>query len=308
MKKLSVFISFLLFFSSCNKEKLKDGADEDRMVPIRFELSLNPKSRSYFGNLLPKGNIQWGNSNNVEYLYVTIPYKLTYTISGQGTVVLGELVELKAEVDEPTDKLVFTGEVTSHNLLNSRPYHLYYFGNNGQGGEGTNVTNHYSDFRSLLLGKTVSFARQTGDIDDLGNYHIARIKVIAVPIKDKDGVIQRFELEAEELHNINSVAKLDLTGETTLRGTASELQSFTLLWNTSTNTFDEIIECVPGATIDVRGNAAHNSYVSLLPCDYGVYLECSKGRYDFSRGIRSNMLFIGGYSDNIEDARPLHWE
>ncbi len=308
MKKLSVFISFLLLFSSCNKEKMNEGVNEERMVPVRFELSMNSKTRSDFSNLLPKGNIQWGNSNNVEYIYVSIPYKCSYYVQGVGTITLGELLEMKAEIDEPTDKLVFTGEVPSNNLQNARQYHLYYFGNNGQGGEGTNITNHHSSYKNILIGKTVSFARQTGNIDDLGNYHLAKIKVKAVPIKDEEGVVQSFELVADDLQNINSIAKLDLTGETSLGGTAAELQSFTLLWNTSTNTFDEIIECVPGATIDVRGNAAHNSYVSLLPCDYGVYLECSKGRYEFLRGIRSNMLYVGSYSDDIEDARPLHWE
>ena len=141
----------------------------------------------------------------------------------------------------------------------------------------------------------------------MGNYHIAKIKVIAVPIKDKDGVIQRFELEAEELHNINSVAKLDLTGETTLRGTASELQSFTLLWNTSTNTFDEIIECVPGATIDVRGNAGKKSLITLLPTRESVTLECSKGKYEFTEGIKSNQVYLGGKGESIEDALPLKW-
>ena len=65
MKKLSVFISFLLFFSSCNKENMNEDVNEDRMVPVRFELSMNSKTRSDFNDLLPNGNIQWGNSKNV---------------------------------------------------------------------------------------------------------------------------------------------------------------------------------------------------------------------------------------------------
>ena len=128
------------------------------------------------------------------------------------------------------------------------------------------------------------------------------------PFKDSDGIVQSFELVADDLQNINSIAKLDLTGETSLGGTAAELQSFTLLWNTSTRSFDEIIENVPDATIDVSDNAGCNSYISLLPNDDNVYLECSKGRYEFVRGIRSNQLYVGSYADDINDARPLHWE
>ena len=308
MKKLSVFISFLLFFSSCNKERIDDNVNDDRMVPVRFELSLNSKTRSHFGDLLPNGNIQWGNSDNIEYLYVSIPYKCSYYVQGVGTITLGELLEMKAEIDGPTDKLVFTGEVPSNNLQNARQYHLYYFGNNGHGGEETNITNHYSSFENILIGKTISFARQTGNIDDLGNYHLAKIRVKAVPIKDDEGIVQSFELVADDLQNINSIAKLDLTGETSLGGTAAELQSFTLLWNTSTRSFDEIIENVPDATIDVSDNSGRNSYISLLPNDDNVYLECSKGRYEFVRGIRSNQLYVGSYADDINDARPLHWE
>lgn len=308
MKKLLVFVSFLLFFASCNKEKMNEGVNEERMVPVRFELSMNSKNRSSFKDLLPNGNIQWGNSKNVEYIYVSIPYKCSYLVQGAGTITLGELLEMKAEIDGPTDKLVFTGEVPSNNLQNARQYHLYYFGNNGHGGEETNITNHYSSFENILIGKTISFARQTGNIDDLGNYHLAKIRVKAVPIKDDEGIVQSFELVADDLQNINSIAKLDLTGETSLGGTAAELQSFTLLWNTSTRSFDEIIENVPDATIDVSDNSGRNSYISLLPNDDNVYLECSKGRYEFARGIRSNQLYVGSYADDINDARPLHWE
>lgn len=308
MKKFTVFIAVLLFLLSCNKEKMNETADEERLVPVRFELSLNSHTRSDFNDLLPNGNIQWGNSKNVEYIYVSIPYKCSYYVQGVGTITLGELLEMKAEVDGPTDKLIFTGEVPSNNLQNARQYHLYYFGNNGQGGEGTNVTNYHSSYKNILIGKTISFARQTGNIDDLGNYHLAKIKVKAVPIKDGDGVVQSFELVADDLQNINSVAKLDLTGETKLIGTAAELLNFTLLWNTSTKSFDEILEKAREATIDVSDNAGRNSYISLLPNDDDVYLECSKGRYKFVDGIKSNQLYIGRYADDIEDARPLHWE
>ena len=308
MKKLFLFVIVTLLFSQCGKEKIDITTDDDRMVPVTFELPLSQETRSYFGDLLPDGNIKWGNDNKVEYLYLSIPYKVAYHTSETGTIRLGELNELKAEVEEPTETLIFKGEVPANNLQNARQYHLYYLGNKGQGGEGTHVTNYYSDFQNILIGKTISFAKQTGDIKDLGDYHIAKIKVKANPIKDESGVVQSFELVADDLKNISSIAKLDLTGETTLGGTAAEIQSFTVLWNTTTKVFDDIIETVPGATIDVSTNAGKNSYISLLPYNGNVFFECSKGRYEFADGIGRNQLYIGSYSDDIEDARPLQWE
>lgn len=308
MKRLSVLVTFLLFLLSCNKEKMNEDADDNRMVPVRFEMSLNSNTRSYFGDLLPNGNIKWGNSKGVEYIYVSVPYSIAYHVSGVGTTVLGCLHEMKAEIDEQTDKLVFTGEIPANNLQNSRQYHLYYFGNNGQGGDDGNVTNYYADYQNTLIGKKISYARQTGDINELGNYHIAKIKVKATPVKDEEGVVQSFNLVAENLQTISSIAKLDLTGEKRLGGTAAELQSFTLLWNTTTRAFDEIMESVPGATIDVRDNAGRNSYITLLPNNDNVFLECTKGRYKFVDGIKSNRLYIGSNADNIEKARPLQWK
>ena len=308
MKRLLVLVAFLLFLLSCNKEKINEDADDNRMVPVRFEMSLKPKTRSYFGDLLPNGNIKWGNAKGVEYIYVSVPYAIAYHVGGVGTTVLGCLHEMKAEIDESADMLVFTGEIPANNLQNARQYHLYYFGNNGQGGDGTNVTNYYADYQNTLIGKKISYARQTGDINELGDYHIAKIKVMATPVKDEEGVVQSFNLVAENLQTISSIAKLDLTGEKRLGGTAAELQSFTLLWNTTTRAFDEIMESVPGATIDVRDNAGRNSYITLLPNNENVFLECTKGRYRFVDGIRGNRLYIGSNADDIEKARPLQWK
>ena len=309
MKKVLLVIALSFLLLSCKKEKMNCGTDEERLVPIRFELPLNSKTRSYFGDLLPNGNIKWGNNNNVERIYISIPYRYSYYVQGVGTIILGELRELKAEVDEPTDKLIFTGDAQANNLQNARQYHLYYFGNNGQGGDSTNVTNYYSDYKNMLIGKKISFARQTGDINELGNYHLAKIKVKATPIKDADGVVQSFDLVAGDLQNINSIAKLDLTEETVLGGTATEMQSFTLMWNTTTREFEEVIDNEPNATFDIRDNAGRNSYISLLPNDGdNVFLECSKGHYKFVDGIKSNQLYIGKNADNIENALPLRWE
>ncbi len=308
IRKICLIIIALMFmFTGCKKENI-DANEEERMVPVTFELSLNPDGKSYFGDLLPFGNIKWGNGSGVEYLYLSLPYKCSNYIIGVGTRTHGELLEMTAEISEPTDKLVFKGMVASNNLQNAKKYYLYYFGNNGQGNENTNVENYHTDYKNILIGKKLSFAQQTGSLDDLGNYHLAKINVKVKLIKDSDGVVQSFELVTDDLMNINSIAKLDLTGETSLGGSVAEVQSYTVLWNYTTKTFDEIIEVIPNAKIDVSNNCGSNSYISLLPIMDCAYLECSKGRYYFKKGVESNSLYIGSYADDINDALPLYWD
>lgn len=294
----------ILLFVRCSKDDLVEN-NEERLVPVSFELSLDPDSKSYFGDLLPFGNIKWGNENNIEYAYLSVPYRLGYYISGEIRI-YGELIEMKAEVDTFADKVIFRGEAQCNNLQNTKDYYLYYFGNDGQGGSNTNISNYR--FTNLLIGKKISFAKQTGDINELGKYHLAKIKVDAQPIYDADSVVQSFVLHAKELQNINSIAKLDLTDETKLSGTATEIQSFTVLWNVDTRSFDEIYETVSNSSIDISNNAGANSYISLLPNSNSVYLECSKGRVEFPNCIESNHLYIGGNADDINDALPLKWE
>ena len=312
MKKLSLlFMMFsLLLFTQCKKGELIDDGGDEKMLPVFFELSLDPNSKSYFGDLLPNGDIMWGNDEGVEYIYLTIPSRFGYMNQQLTSMAyIGTLVEMKAEIDANSDKLLFTGMLPETNYLNIKQCYLYYFGNNGIGDNGTNVTNHYDPYLKHLYGKTVSFAEQTGNIDELGDFHIGKISVKVTRMRDKEtGKYSHFEVTGDRFENINSIAKLDLTDETALGGTAAELQSFTLLWNFETEVFDEIIEVVPNATIDVSGNYGKDSYISLLPTLDNVYLECSKGRFDFTDGIISNSLYIGGNADNIDDALPLHWE
>ena len=309
MKKVPfLMIAFILLFTQCGKEQMEEHNEEGKLVPITFELPLTQETRSYFGDLLPNGEVKWGNDSNIEYIYISIPHTISYYYDSTGTVSLGSLVELKAEVNEPTDRLIFKGEAASNNLQNGRTYHLYYFGNNGQGLDGTNVKNYHSFFRNIMIGKKVTFSRQTGDINKLGDYHIAKIRVTTKKYKDESGMVQRFELVAKDLKNINSIAKLDLTGETKLGGTAAELQSFTVLWNPKADTFEEIIETIPSATIDVSNNAGKDSYISLLPVEENVFLECTKGRYNFTNGIGQNQLYVGSEATDIDAALPLRWE
>lgn len=312
MKKIYLLLMLLssLSFTQCKKAAPIDEDGQVEMIPVTFELSLNPDSKTYFGDLLPFGEINWGNDKAVEYIYLTIPSRYGYTNPDlPATVYIGSMFEMKADVSDYQDKLVFTGMLPSTNYLKNKQCCLYYFGNNGNGDDGTNVTNYYDPYMGRLVGKKISFAEQTGSLDKLGDFHIGKISVKVNRISDNvTGEYSHFELIGDTFETINSIAKLDLTDETTLGGTAAEIQSFTLLWNFDTQAFDEIIEVVPNATIDVSDNDGKNSYISLLPTRDKVYLECSKGRYEFTDGIVSNSLYIGRSADNIDDALPLHWE
>ena len=47
--------------------------------------------------------------------------------------------------------------------------------------------------------------------------------------------------------------------------------------------------------------------IALLPTKESVTLECSKGKYEFTEGIKSNQVYLGGKGESIDDALPLKW-
>lgn len=301
-----IMMSAILLFTQCKKDDVVHTDDLSETVPVTFEL---PKdmSKSDFNNLLPDGNINWGNENNIEYIYLAVSDRyLYYSHELSMTLKVGELFELTAEVTEATDRLVFSGMIPKNLLWNSKRCTLYYFGNNGNAPEGSNVTNIYDvKYTDCVIGKTVSFAQQTGDVNNLGDYHIASIPVKIQTLRDEERNILGFNLIVELFNNNMSIAMLDLEGETTLGGSATAMQSYTLKWEGLT--FEESYDVVEGGTIDVTGNVGEKSLIALLPNAEPVTLECGKGKYEFREGLPSNCLFMDRMGNNFDDATPLPW-
>lgn len=309
--KMKLFLSIVMIvtlFVRCKKENeyIMENESSD-MVKVTFELPLDGDKSDFF-NILPHGDINWGNSNHVEYLYLAVRDRYLYYDSQLNyTVRVGELFEMHAEVDEATDKLIFSGMIPQNLLYPTKPCVLYYFGNNGRGEDGTNVTNIYDhEYPDCVIGKTVSFSKQSGNIEDVGNYHVASVRVSSIKIiRDEDRNILEFRLNANKLQNNMSIAMLDLTDETVLEGSATKMQSYTIKWTGLE--FEEFIEYDSNGTYDVSGNPGDKSFVALLPTNECATLECGKGCYTFYEGISRNQVYLERNGGSIEESSPLIW-
>ena len=308
-KSCLLMIMTLLLMVQCKKQEEKTDVEATSdLVKVSFELPVD-HSGSDFTGILPDGNINWGNSSNIEYMYLAVGDRyLYYNHDLQCTIRVGEMFEMQAEVDGSTDKLMFSGMIPQNLLYASKRCTLYYFGNNGRGGEGTNVTDIYDEkYQDCVIGKTISFSKQNGRIEDIGNYHIASMPVEYIYIiRDAERNILEFQLRVTELENNMSVAMLDLTDETTLGGSATCMQSYTIKWTGLV--FEEIIEYVPEGTYDVSGNPGEKSFIALLPTEDDATLECGKGSYTFEGGTGRNQIYVGRSGSTIEESEPLIWE
>lgn len=305
MRKLVfMMMSSLLLFVQCKKDNEDYGAEE--MVPVRLEVPLD-KSRSDFSDLFPFGKISWGNGVNVEYAYLAVPYALEFCDVSMGyyTQHLGIMFEMEAKVNEKMDKLVFEGNVYTHALTDKTSCTMYYFGNNGRGGSNV-ITYNKKIIDNNIIGKKISFNRQTGSIDELGNYHLAKALVKVKKNVDEKGNPISYDLTIESFKTMTSLALLDLERVTKLEGSAARLKSYTIKW-TDEYVFEETYEYDTLAYIDVSGNVGKKSLIALLPTKESVTLECRKGKYEFTEGIKSNQVYLGGKGESIEEAEPLKW-
>ena len=305
MRKFVFIMMFsLLLFVQCKKDNEDYGAEE--MVPVRLEIPLD-KSRSDFSDLFPLGKISWGNGVNVEYAYLAVPYALEFCDVSMGyyTQHLGIMFEMEAKVNEKMDKLVFEGNVYTHALTDKTSCTMYYFGNNGRGGSNV-ITYNKKIIDNNIIGKKISFNRQTGSIDELGNYHLAKALVKVKKNVNEKGDPISYDLTIESFKTMISLALLDLERVTKLEGSAARLKSYTIKW-TDDYVFEETYEYDTLAYIDVSGNVGKKSLIALLPTKESVTLECRKGKYEFTEGIKSNQVYLGGKGESIEDAVPLKW-
>ena len=293
MRKILFMIMLsLLLFTQCKKDNVE--TDTEEMVPIRLEVPLD-KSRTDFSELFPFGKINWGNGKNIEYVYLVVPYAVEFCDVSMGYYVqhLGVMFEMEAEVHETMDKLVFEGRILPESLNKKDNCMIYYFGNNGNGGTGTNVTTYYKQLADkYIIGKKITFDKQTGSVEDLGNYHLAKALVSVKKNVDEKGKPISYDLAIESFTTINSLALLDLDRVYVLEGTAARMKSFTLKW-TEDYVFEEIYEYDPYGYIDVENNVGKRCLISLLPTEKNVSLQCFKGEYEFVDGIKSNWVYTG---------------
>lgn len=299
-KNFILIIVMLLLFAQCKKENVMIAGNDDE-VPVIIDIPLN-ESKTYFGDVIDSGKISWWNIHNEEYIYLAIGYNLVN--EDNNVVRKGVLEEMKIAIYEVKDVVTCRGTIPKNYIRSGRRYELYYFGNNGNGRENTNVTNIYDEETGDVIGKTVVFNNQNGDMRNLGDYHMASVTVLVVDEKDDNGEFSGYRLIPEgKLNNKMSIALLDLSGERSLRGSATYNSVYEVKWNG--NVFEEKIYS-NDMEFNVENNMGDRSYISLLPNDNVVSLECTKGYYVFENGIESNSIYIGG-GNASDDVKPLGW-
>lgn len=284
MRKIFTVLMLLmaLMFTQCKPDNGNDG--DVRKVKVTCEIPINNDGlRSDFGKLMTDGSIMW--SVGTERVYLAVP--------NNGDPQIIELV-----ADEHTVKaniLAFEGEVDEALLANGEEYEVWYFGNSKTYGVPTYTETKSGDVIKSISG---SIATQSGNLSDLGKYHVAKTTVTA---KFEDGEIV-LPLRGM-LKNVLAIAHLDLDGVNGLQGNAVIGTNYTYSYNAGSGKFEFAV--TGGTSINVTDGSA-TSYVMLLPnATNDVVLESSKGTYTFKNAIESNKFYFK-YLDNYVMA-PLEW-
>ena len=156
MKKIFLILFASLFaFTQCGKDP-ETNNDDTKMVSISGKIDTdNGKSDI----AIPGGNISW---KGEESIFIAVPAHGSFP---------ARLVEMKNTVSGGN---IFVGEAPEGLISDGVSYEIWYFGNNGEGSDdgSTNVTNIYGD--GVLQGKTISFKEQTGLLENIGDFHVAK--------------------------------------------------------------------------------------------------------------------------------------
>ena len=152
MKKIFLILFASLFaFTQCGKDP-ETNNDDTKMVSISGKIDTdNGKSDI----AIPGGDITWKGD---ESIFIAVPAHDNFP---------ARLVEMKNTVSGGN---IFKGEAPEGLIADGVKYEIWYFGNNGEGVN--NVTNIYDE--GILQGKTISFEEQTGLLENIGDFHVAK--------------------------------------------------------------------------------------------------------------------------------------
>ena len=281
MKKIFTVLMVLLAlaFTQCKP----DNGDGEK-VRVRCNIPVGNGTRSDFCDLLSNDSIYW--STGMERVYLAIP-----------NAVNPQLVELTVNNSEAkANVLEFEGEVNKNLLEDGKEYEVWYFGNSKNLG-----TPYITETKegNVIRGISGSIKTQSGYQEDLGYCHIAKTTV-----KAKDNGTE-IDLPLKGiLNNEMAIAYLELDGVATLQGEAILGTEYSFQYNG--NDFEFVVTEDPNAKITVTNGEA-KSFVVLFPNDKtGAKLECTKGYYEFKKGILAEKFYYRFISD-MEKA-PLRWE
>jgi len=281
MKKIfTVLIALMLLaFTQCKP----DNGDGEK-VRVRCNIPVGNGTRSDFCDLLSNDSIYW--STGMERVYLAIPNDVN-----------PQLVELTVDNSEPqANVLEFEGEVDKNLLEDGKDYEVWYFGNSKNLGA-PYITETKEG--NVIRGINGSIKTQSGYQEDMGYCHTTKTIV-----KAKDNGTEIDLPLRGVLNNEMAIAYLELDGVSTLQGEAILGTEYSFQYNG--NDFEFVVTEDPNAKITVTNGEA-KSFIVLFPNDKtGAKLECTKGYYEFKKGILAEKFYYRFISD-MEKA-PLRWE
>ena len=271
----------VLTLVQCKPSPVDDN--EDAKVRVSCEIPLNGGDKSDFSNLMGNGTIYW--SAGDEYVYLAIPHETK-----------AQLVELAGFSYGYESTVQFSGEAPAGLLEEGKEYEIWYFGNSKL------ILNPYVKIEKTKI--TGNIAKQNGKLENLGYYHIAKVKVAAVKVGDEIVL----ELNGS-FENQIAIAYLDLDVVVKIQGEAMAGTNYALQYNKDKNEYEFVVTKSENDCIDVKG-APKNSYIVMFPNKKetavleGVKRDGTIMGINFIEEIEANTLY---YKQGDNGALPMPW-
>lgn len=271
----------VLTLVQCKPSPVDDN--EDAKVRVSCEIPLNGGDKSDFSNLMGNGTIYW--SAGDEYVYLAIPHEKK-----------AQLVELAGFSYGYESTVQFSGEAPAGLLVEGQEYEIWYFGNSKL------ILNPYVKVEKTKI--TGNIAKQNGKLENLGYYHIAKVKVAAVKVGDEIVL----ELNGS-FENQIAIAYIDLDVVVKIQGEAMAGTNYALQYNKDKNEYEFVVTKSNNDCIDVKG-APKNSYIVMFPNKKetavleGVKRDGTIMGINFIEEIEANTLY---YKQGDNGALPMPW-
>lgn len=286
MKKITLITLalFSLLLTQCKKEKIDSNSGDVKMVQVKCEVPISDGSKTDFTNLLTDGTIKW--SEGTESLY--------FPINGNNH----QIITLSGQTSEASKTLTFTGTLPANTLEDGSIHEIWYLG--------TAATPSVDISNGTTVSMSGSINWQSGKIEELGKYHIAKGEV-KVNIAD-DGSVSL--LLKGRLKNQIAIAYMDLTNIRVLEGSAIIGTNFALEYSDSDGKYVFNVDKNSNKFIYITEENQSEAFVVFFPNipedNEKIQLLTDISRYFFENGIEANGLYYA--SDENDNMTTLEWE
>ena len=283
MRKLFTILMSLILLTLVQCKPIPEDENDNAKVRISCEIPINNGGKSDFSNLMGNGTIYW--SEGEEYVYLAIPHATK-----------ARLVELAGFSYGYESTVQFSGETPAGLLEEGKEYEIWYFGNSKK-----ILTPYISVTNNKIEG---NISTQNGQLENLGYYHIAKVKVQAVKVGDE--VV--LELNGS-FENQMAIAYLDLDVVVKIQGEAMVGTKYALQYNEVTKEYEFVVTKAENDYIDVKG-APKNSYIVLFPNGMetamleGVKRDGTVMGIEFIKEIEAGKLYL---KEGANGLYPIPW-